>query len=65
MLRAMGHVTKSHLMDRNLYPFTTLQATGVADAGGDHAFDDEPCAPPSVGVHGVKLHAAAPSHDED
>ena len=31
MLRAMGHVVPSHLMDRNLYPFTTLQATGVAD----------------------------------
>ena len=45
MLRAMGHVVPSHLMDRNLYPFTTLQATGVADPAGDIAFDDEPCAP--------------------
>ena len=41
MLRAMAHVTPSHLMDRNLYPFATLQATGVADAAGDKAFDDE------------------------
>ena len=65
MLRAMGHVTKSHLMDRNLYPFTTLQATGVADAGGDLAFDDEPCAPPVADVHSVKLHPAAPSLQED
>jgi hypothetical protein len=33
-------------MDRNLYPFTTIQATGVADdAEGDIAFDEEPCAP--------------------
>ena len=46
MLRAMANVTPSHLMDRNLYPFTTIQSTGVADAGGDTAFDDEPCAPP-------------------
>jgi tRNA 2-thiocytidine biosynthesis protein TtcA len=46
MLHAMGHVVPSHLMDRNLYPFTTLQATGSAFAGGDIAFDDEPCAPP-------------------
>jgi len=47
MLGAMGRVVPSHLMDRNLYPFTTLQASGVADAGGDHAFDGEPCAAPS------------------
>ncbi len=46
MLTAMGNVVPSHLMDRNLYPFATLQATGVADAGGDKAFDEEPCEPP-------------------
>ena len=46
MLTAMGHIVPSHLMDRKLYPFSTLKATGVADAGGDRAFDgDEPCAP--------------------
>jgi hypothetical protein len=45
----MGNVVPSHLMDRNLYPFTTIQATGVADAGGDKAFDDDdPCARPST-----------------
>ncbi|MDE2368975.1 MAG: tRNA 2-thiocytidine(32) synthetase TtcA [Burkholderiales bacterium] len=43
MLRAMGQVVPSHLMDRNLYPFTQVKATGVADRGGDIAFDDEPC----------------------
>jgi tRNA 2-thiocytidine biosynthesis protein TtcA len=26
-------------MDRNLFPFATLQPTGVADPGGDRAFD--------------------------
>jgi tRNA 2-thiocytidine biosynthesis protein TtcA len=26
-------------MDRNLFPFATLQPTGVADAAGDRAFD--------------------------
>ena len=52
MLHAMSHVVPSHLMDRNLYPFGTIQATGVADPAGDKAFDDdETCAtPPSVGV---------------
>jgi tRNA 2-thiocytidine biosynthesis protein TtcA len=41
MLRAMAHVTRSHLLDRNLYPFTTLQPAGVADPAGDKAFDDD------------------------
>jgi tRNA 2-thiocytidine biosynthesis protein TtcA len=37
---AMGRITPSHLMDRNLHPFVTLQPTGVADRDGDRAFDD-------------------------
>ncbi|HKW83746.1 MAG TPA: tRNA 2-thiocytidine(32) synthetase TtcA [Burkholderiaceae bacterium] len=47
MFNAMANVVPSHLMDRNLYPFTTLKTTGVADAAGDRAFDDddESCAP--------------------
>jgi tRNA 2-thiocytidine biosynthesis protein TtcA len=50
MLRAMGHVVPSHLMDRRLHPFTTLQASGVADPEGDKAFDDdESCATPPDG----------------
>ena len=49
MFKAMSHIVPSHLMDRNLYPFTTLRATGVAHAEGDRAFDDDDaaCAPPS------------------
>jgi len=49
MFKAMSHVVPSHLMDRNLYPFTTLRATGVAQADGDRAFDDddEACASPA------------------
>jgi len=46
MFTAMGNIVPSHMMDRNLYPFTTLKTTGVPDAGGDRAFDDdEGCAP--------------------
>ncbi len=41
MLRAMGRLTPSHLLDRNLHPFATLQATGVADPMGDKAFDED------------------------
>jgi tRNA 2-thiocytidine biosynthesis protein TtcA len=51
MLRAMAHVVPSHLLDRNLHPFATLQPTGVADALGDKAFDeddDAACGTPSA-----------------
>ena len=43
---AMGAVTPSHLMDRSLYPFATLRATGCAMPDGDVAFDEDPCSPP-------------------
>ena len=39
IFHAMGTVVPSHLMDRKLYPFATVAATGVADASGDRAFD--------------------------
>ncbi len=45
MLTAMGKVVPSHLMDRKLFPFSTLKATGLPLADGDVAFDEEPCAP--------------------
>jgi tRNA 2-thiocytidine biosynthesis protein TtcA len=34
-------------MDRNLFGFTGLKATGIADPNGDIAFDDEPCSTPT------------------
>jgi tRNA 2-thiocytidine biosynthesis protein TtcA len=55
MLRAMAHVTRSHLLDRNLYPFESLQATGVPDAAGDKAFDDDSCTD-TTRVQSVALH---------
>ena len=49
MFRSMGAITPSHMMDRNLYPFTTLQAHGLPDPQGDRAFDaDESCAAPAA-----------------
>ena len=65
MLHAMGHVVKSHLLDRNLYPFTTLKTTGVASAEGDIAFDDEPCAPPASNVVAMHVHRAESEQPED
>ncbi len=50
MFTAMGKIVPSHLMDRNLFPFTTLQATGQTPVDGDIAFDEEPCSPPPATV---------------
>jgi tRNA 2-thiocytidine biosynthesis protein TtcA len=52
---ALGNITPSHLMDRNLYPFTTLQTTGTVNPDGDRAFDEEdPCAPPAAAP--IRIH---------
>jgi tRNA 2-thiocytidine biosynthesis protein TtcA len=50
MFNALANVVPSHLMDRELHPFASLRATGVADANGDIAFDeeDEACATPAA-----------------
>ena len=54
MAAAMGRITLSHLMDRNLYPFVSLKARGVADCDGDRAFDDDDdCA--TFGVQPLRL----------
>ncbi len=51
LFNAMAHVVPSHLLDRNLFPFETLQATGVADPSGDRAFDpDVACAAPAAAL---------------
>ncbi|GAP37746.1 tRNA 2-thiocytidine(32) synthetase TtcA [Piscinibacter sakaiensis] len=61
LFNAMGRVVPSHLMDRNLYPFETLQATGVADPDGDHAFDEERIAAPGAPADAGCGAGAAPS----
>jgi tRNA 2-thiocytidine biosynthesis protein TtcA len=51
LFNAMGRVTPSHLMDRNLYPFAGLQATCLVDPQGDKAFDEDAadaCGSPAV-----------------
>ncbi len=46
---AMGNIVPSHMMDKKLYPFTTLKTTGVVNPEGDRAFDeDEDCATPAA-----------------
>ncbi|MGB6056129.1 MAG: tRNA 2-thiocytidine(32) synthetase TtcA [Burkholderiaceae bacterium] len=41
---SLSTVVPSHLLDRELFGFAGLKATGIADPNGDIAFDDEPCA---------------------
>jgi len=53
MLTAMGNITLSHMMDRQLFPFASIQPTGQPDPAGDKAFDeddddDESCATPAA-----------------
>ena len=58
IFNAMGHVVPSHLMDRNLYPFQSLQATGTADPAGDRAFDEaDDCG--TVASAAIRLHAVS------
>ena len=46
LFTAMGNIVPSHLMDRNLYPFQTLQTSGAVNPDGDRAFDeDDDCGP--------------------
>ncbi len=48
MATAMGNITLSHMMDRQLFPFSSIRPTGTPDAAGDKAFDADAaaCAPP-------------------
>jgi tRNA 2-thiocytidine biosynthesis protein TtcA len=41
IFRGLQNVVPSHLMDRALFDFRGVKPTGVADAGGDIAFDEE------------------------
>ncbi len=58
---SLSTVVPSHLMDRQLFDFAKLQATGLADTNGDIAFDDEPCATTEPNV--IRLHGL--SGDDD
>ncbi len=58
---SLSTVVPSHLMDTDLFGFAGLKADGVANANGDVAFDDEPCATPVEGGSVIKLHL----RDED
>ncbi|KPF67046.1 tRNA 2-thiocytidine biosynthesis protein TtcA [beta proteobacterium AAP99] len=46
---ALSRITLSHMLDATHYDFKNLKTTGSPFAGGDIAFDDEPCADPADG----------------
>jgi tRNA 2-thiocytidine biosynthesis protein TtcA len=56
LFSAMGNIVPSHMMDRNLYPFATLQTTGMVDPDGDRAFDDDDECGPKANTTEIKLH---------
>ena len=59
---ALSTVAPSHLMDRALFNFTALAASGQASPDGDIAFDEEPCSTNTVsGI--IPLHRQ-PDEDE-
>jgi len=41
IFRSMQNIAPSHLMDRNLYDFKKVQATGVSTPSGDTLFDEQ------------------------
>ncbi|MGQ9724540.1 MAG: tRNA 2-thiocytidine(32) synthetase TtcA [Tepidimonas sp.] len=47
MFKALQHVVPSHLMDRGLYDFANVRATGRPDSGGDLAIDEQELPLPS------------------
>jgi tRNA 2-thiocytidine biosynthesis protein TtcA len=54
---ALSTVAPSHLMDRQLFDFANLEATGAAVKDGDIAFDEEPCASGATVSSIIPLHS--------
>lgn len=58
MFNAMASIVPSHMMDRELFPFTTLKATGSPFAGGDIAFDEDAGCGPEAQTSGAVIRLA-------
>ena len=56
MFTALQNVVPSHLMDHTKHDFKAIKATGLPDADGDTAFDqEEPTAPKLSGLPGLPV----------
>ena len=53
---SLSTVVPSHLMDRDLFGFADLKATGESVPNGDIAFDDEPCSTGATSPGIIALH---------
>ncbi len=58
IFNSLARVVPSHLMDATLFGFRELAATGVADADGDIAFDEPPCAATDAPAQSIRLHSS-------
>jgi tRNA 2-thiocytidine biosynthesis protein TtcA len=59
MFTALQNVVPSHLMDHTKHDFKAIKATGLPDANGDTAFDqEEPVAPKLSGLPGLQVLSA-------
>ncbi|UCG97072.1 MAG: tRNA 2-thiocytidine(32) synthetase TtcA [Burkholderiales bacterium] len=57
---SLARVVPSHLMDPTLFGFRDLVPTGLADGGGDIAFDDQPCEPPAAAGEVIRFAGSGP-----
>ncbi|MGH8798885.1 MAG: tRNA 2-thiocytidine(32) synthetase TtcA [Casimicrobiaceae bacterium] len=48
IFNALSNVVTTHLLDRRLQDFAAIHPTGAPEAGGDIAFDDDPCVVPDT-----------------
>ena len=56
MFTALQNIVPSHLMDHTKHDFKAILATGIPDADGDTAFDqEEPVAPKLSGLPGLQV----------
>ena len=59
IFNALAKVVPSHLMDRALFDFAAVRATGAPDAGGDLAFDVDPALERATELAAAALGASA------
>ena len=62
---ALTRVVPSHLMDKDLFDFVSLKATGQAKADGDIAFDTEQLEPAPTTWHEDKEEVPATTEAQD
>jgi tRNA 2-thiocytidine biosynthesis protein TtcA len=56
---SLGRITPSHLLDRSLFDFSAVSATGASAVDGDKAFDEEAFSGPAPGAASVPIPAAS------